>query len=240
MKKTVIRLCLAWLLLIPAWSLAQEDLVTAVAAQGSESVPYVLNYRNLNPRYVLVLFPGGNGIVNPRMQDGKLVYDKKGNFLLRARKHLVDDEFVTVATNSTSDREKVQTLIDDLKKRFPQARIYFMGTSRGTHDTMELAEFLSDKVAGEIHTASMTRIDSFDASKYANRHLVVHHKNDGCWATPYLSAEASHLKYGNDFIAMEGGISEGKLCEAFAHHGFNGIEQQTADAIKKWVRQGNK
>ncbi|SFN10307.1 hypothetical protein SAMN05660284_00516 [Formivibrio citricus] len=240
MKNIAIRLCLAWLTMVPAWSLAGEELGTALSAKGGEPVPYVLNFKNLAPKYVLVLFPGGSGVVDPRMEDGELVYRAKGNFLLRARKFLVDDEFVTVATNSTSDTEKVQTLIDDLKKRFPQARIYFMGTSRGTYATLELADYLADKVAGEIHTASMARIDAFDARKHANRHLIVHHKDDPCWVTPFASAEAAHKKYGNDFIAMEGGISVGKACEARSHHGFNGIEQETAEAIKTWVRRDHK
>ena len=37
---------------------------------------------------------------------------------------------------------------------------------------------------------------------------------------------------------MEGGISVGHPCEAFAYHGYNGIERETIDAIKKWIRQG--
>lgn len=237
MNNPAIRLGAALLLALSSWCLADEMLITTAPAKDSEPVAYVLNFRNMTPKYVLVLFPGGNGIVDPRMQDGKLVYGKRGNFLLRARKFLVDDDFVTVATNSTHDKERVLALINDLKSRFYGAKIYFVGTSRGTYDTMELAEYLADKVAGEIHTSSLSQIASFDARKYANRHLVVHHKEDNCRVTPFSAAEASHLKYGNDLIVMEGGISQGHPCEALAYHGYNGIEQQTAKAIKRWVTQ---
>ena len=219
--------------------LAGEDLITTAQEKSGETVPYVLNYNNLSPSYVLILFPGGSGVVDPHMEDGKLVYKAKNNFLLRARIYFVDDEFVTVSTNSTQNTERIQAVIDDLKKRFPAARIYLVGTSKGTYDTMRLAEYLSDKIAGEVHTSSLQSIYSFDAKKYANRQLVVHHRDDSCKSTPFGAAEHSHTSYGNDFIVMEGGITAGDACEAFAHHGYNGIEKETADAIKKWVKQGS-
>ena len=35
-----------------------------------------------------------------------------------------------------------------------------------------------------------------------------------------------------------GGTAEGDPCQAFGHHGYNGIERETIDAIKQWIRQG--
>jgi hypothetical protein len=35
---------------------------------------------------------------------------------------------------------------------------------------------------------------------------------------------------------MEGGSSTGDACQAFSFHGFYGIEQQTIDQIKAWIR----
>ena len=218
--------------------LAADELVTTAHYANGEQVPYILNSNNALPRYVIILFPGGSGTVNPRIQDGKLVYGFKGNFLLRARPFIVDEEFATVTTNSTQSEERIQAVLDDIKGRFPNAQIYLMGTSNGTGPTMALAGYLSDKISGEIHTSSGSEIHGFDARKYKNRQLVVHHKDDTCRFTPFFAAEASHQRYGNDFIAMEGGISVGDPCEAFAHHGYNGIEQETVNAIKKWIKQG--
>ncbi len=217
---------------------AKEELITTARYRDGEIVPYVLTYQNLSPRYVIILFPGGTGNVDPRMEDGKLVYGFKGNFLLRTRKHMVDNEFAAVATNSTKSEERIQAVLDDLKKRFPKARVYLMGTSRGTFDTIALAGYLSDKIAGEIHTSSLSDIASLDARKYKNRHLVVHHKNDGCSSTPFGPAKYSHDKYGTDFIVMEGGVGIGDPCEAQGHHGFRGVEKETIDAIKAWIKKG--
>ena len=238
MKPTLLAFLLGALSLSMQTCLAEETLITSAHYASGEQVPYILNHKNPSPKFVLILFPGGSGAVNPRMEDGKLVYGFKGNFLLRARKFIVDDEFATVTTNSTESKERIQALLDDIKIRYPAAQIYLAGTSRGTFSTIALAPYLEDKIAGEIHSSSMNQIYFFDARKFKNRHLVVHHRNDQCRATPFSSAESSHTKYGNDFIAMEGGISTGDPCEAFSHHGYNGIEEETVAAIKKWIRKG--
>lgn len=201
-------------------------------------MPYILNSSNATPRYVVILFPGGTGRVDPRIVNGELVYGFRGNFLLRSRTLIVDDEFATVTTNSSDDEERIQALLDDLTRRFPQAKVYLMGTSNGTASTMKLAGYLSEKIAGVIHTSSLSEIYGFDSRRYKNRQLIVHHRRDGCRGTPFFAAESAHRRFGTDFIAMEGGTSVGDPCEAFAYHGYNGIERETIDAIKKWIRQG--
>ena len=229
----------ALLMTMASTCLAADELVTSAAMPGGEVVPYVLNADSATPRYVLILFPGSTGVVDPHMEDGKLVYHEQSNFLLRARPFFVDQEFATVATNSTNSQERIQAVIDDLNKRFPGVKIYLMGTSRGTIDTMALAGYLSDRIAGEIHTSSMQVSAYFDASKYRNRQLFVHHKNDSCKSTPFGSVQSAHSRYGNELIVMEGGVSVGSPCEPFSYHGYNGIEKETADAIKQWVKRGD-
>jgi hypothetical protein len=218
--------------------LAGEDLITTAHNNSGEIIPYILNYANLTPRYVIILFPGGAGNMDPHLEDGKLVYGFKKNFVIRTRRFIVDNEFATVATNASQSKERIQAILDDLKNRFPTAQIYLMSTSKGTFDSMELAGYLSDKIAGVIHTSSLARIAAFDAGQYKNRQLVVHHRDDGCQVTPFSAAQASHDKYGTELIAMEGGISVGDPCEPFGHHGFNGIESETIAAIKQWIKQG--
>jgi hypothetical protein len=234
---------LAALLLLAQAGLAaaadyHEALVSSAQAASGETVPYVLDWRGASPKYVVILFPGGTGEVDPRMVNGKLVYRAQNNFLLRARPFLVDEEFAAVATNSTSSPERVQAVLDDLKRRFPETRIYLMGTSRGTLDTMALADYLSTRISGEIHTSSFAAVASLDATKYRNRQLLVHHEDDGCRATPAGAAQRSHERYGTPLILMRGGNAEGNPCQPFGHHGFNGIEKETIDAIKQWIRQG--
>src|SRR5271157_1745663 len=105
---------------------AGEDLIMTAKDKGGKVIPYILNYQNLSPQYAIILFPGGSGDVNPHMEGDKLVYELKENFLLRSRSFIVDEEFVTVTTNSTDEKEYIQAIIDDLKRRFPKVRIYLM------------------------------------------------------------------------------------------------------------------
>jgi hypothetical protein len=226
------------LLLTVQFTFAEEELLAAPYDDSENGVPYIFNHTGMQPLYILILFPGGSGLVDPKIVEGKLVYKAKGNFLLRARQYFVDEEFATVATNSTQSTSRIQALIDDLNRRFPNVRIYLIGTSKGTYDTLELAAYLSDKIAGEIHTSSMKRISFLNPKDYKNRQLIVHHRLDTCFVTPLSAAQSSHDKYGTELILIDGGISVGDECEAYAHHGYNGIEKETADAIKNWVRQG--
>ena len=215
-----------------------EELVTTARQVNGETVPYVLNIAGTAPQFVLILFPGGSGRLDPHLQDGELVYGLKGNFLIRSRRYFVDDEFATVSTNTTENPERIQALLDDLARRFPKASVYLVGTSAGTTATMALSGYLSRRIAGVIHTASMSDIYRFDSRPFGNRQLIVHHRNDPCRFTPFFAAESAHQRFGTDFIPMDGGKSVGDPCEAFSHHGFNGIERETVDAIKAWVRQG--
>lgn len=239
-----IRRTAGWLLLafaLPAAGagLPADELITTATTAGGEVVPYILNAANSQPEFITILFPGGNGQMNPRLDDERVVYGFGGNFLIRGREFIVDDEFATVATNTTSDESRVQALLDDLKRRYPNAQIYLMGTSRGTIATVKLAPFLADRIAGVIHTSSMgSSIHAFNAKEFRNRQLIVHHRNDQCKVTRYNSAEHAHEAYGTELITMEGGVSEGDPCEAFAHHGYRGIERETMDAIKQWIRRG--
>jgi len=228
------------LILTTAVCFAGEELITTARDKNGKVIPYILNYQNLSPHYAIILFPGGNGYVNPHMEGDRLVYNLQKNFLLRSRKFIVDDEFVTVTTDSSDSTDRIQAILDDLKRRFSGLQIYLMGTSNGTISTIALAEYLSDKIAGEIHTSSRASIASFDAKKYMNRHLVVHHQLDACSATPLYAAKKSNEKYGTDLLIMTGGKDEGHPCQALSHHGYNGIERETVDAIKEWIKQGSK
>jgi hypothetical protein len=230
--------CLVVALLLLSSTLPAAELLVSSARQADGTVvPYVLTQKAPAPKYLIILFPGGSGVVDPHMEGDQLVYSAKGNFLLRAREQIVDDEFATVATNTSSNPERIQAIIDDLKLRFGRARIYLMSTSRGTLASMDLAAYLSGRIAGEIHTSSMSNIAFFDPRSLANRQLLVHHKDDGCRATPFSAALHAHEQYGIELIAMEGGESRGKWCQPYAHHGYNGIEEQTVAAIKAWIKR---
>jgi hypothetical protein len=40
-----------------------------------------------------------------------------------------------------------------------------------------------------------------------------------------------------ELLTVQGGTSRGDPCEAFAYHGFNGVEAETVGKIAAWVTQ---
>jgi hypothetical protein len=214
-----------------------DQLIDNVKYSNEFTVAYILTSQNQSPQYVLILMPGGAGTLNPHINnEGKLQFDFAGNFLIRSRNRFCDTQFSTASTNSTESPERIEALINDLQKRFPKAQICMVGTSRSTYSTMGLAEKFDGKINCIIHTASMNQSARFDTRKFKSRHLMVHHKNDPCHLTTYASTQSNHERYKTPLITMEGGSSTGDSCQAFSYYGFNGIEQQTIDQIKAWIR----
>lgn len=229
--------CAALLLLACAAgpAMARDELVTSARTTGGETIPYILTSKPGTPAYAVILMPGGQGRVNPRMMDGKLVFAGGGNFLIRSRELFADGRFVAVSTDATSTPDRMLAIVHDLETRYGKIPIYIIGTSRSTEATMALAKPLDGLVAGFVHSSSMSGIAGFDPRGLKSRHLIVLHVRDACRVTSPSAGAASHSKYGTELIEMNGGTSTGDDCEAYAHHGYNGIEKETVDRIKAWI-----
>jgi hypothetical protein len=219
---------------VPAASM--DQLIETAKYSSGEIIPYILTAQQPNPKYAVILMPGGDGHLDPHLSDGQIVFQASGNFLIRSRGVFADEEFVAISTDSTGNLERMSVILQDVSNRFPGIKIYIIGTSRSTLSTMKLSEPLDGKVAGFVHTSSMGDIASFNTKNFKSRHLVVHHKKDTCKKTLFYWAELNHKKYRTELLTMEGGISEGDPCKAFSHHGYNGIEKQTIDKIKAWIK----
>src|SRR4029077_19951795 len=122
-KGFAVRIALFALALAAQCAFAAEELITTARKADGEAVPYILDSVKATPSYVVILFPGGSGRVDPHVENGQLVYAFGGNFLVRSRPFIVDDEFATVTTNSSDSEERIQAVLDDLKRRFPAAQI---------------------------------------------------------------------------------------------------------------------
>lgn len=223
-----------------AW--ARDELVTSAVTPGGETIPYILTSKDGTPisgvAYAVILMPGGKGILNPRMVNGKIAFAFGGNFLIRSRELFADGRFVAASTDATSTPARIMAIVRDLERRYGKLAVYVIGTSRSTEATMALAGPLDGQVAGFVHTSSMNAIANFDPRRYRSRQLVVYHRLDACRVTVPSAAAASRASYGTEVIEMEGGKSTGDDCEAYAYHGYNGVEAATVDRIKAWIAAG--
>jgi hypothetical protein len=217
---------------------ARDQVISSAHYANGDAVPYLLTVADhAKPKYVLILMPGGAGRLEPQMRDGKIAFMAKGNFLIRSRNLFADHETAVISTDASGSPERIGAITEDARRRFADVKFYVLGTSRSTLDTIQLAERMDGKVAGFVHTSSFNAIASLDTRALKSRQLIVHHQKDGCNYTLYGAAQRNHEKFGTELISMEGGISQGDPCEAFAYHGYNGIERETVDKIKAWIKQ---
>ena len=215
------------------------DELALVRSGDAGAVAYVLTTGGGTPTYAVILMPGGNGILDPRMNNkGQVSMRAGGNFLIRSRALFASGPFVAASTDATTSPERILAIAGDLQKRFGPLKVYVVGTSRSTESTMALSAPLDGKVAGFVHSSSMNPIGSFDTRNFRSRHLIVLHRSDPCRVTQPSNGAAAHRKYGTELIEMDGGKSTGPDCEAFSHHGYNGIEAETVEKIKAWIVAG--
>lgn len=221
-----------------AQALATDQLITTAHHANGDPVPYLLTSdENVKPRYILILMPGGAGNMNLKWLDGQISFGFKSNFLIRSRTLFADEETVVISTDASGSEDRMGAIVADAKQRFPDARVFILGTSRSTLDTIQLATRMDGKVAGFVHTASFSAIAWLDTTALKSRHLLVHHQKDGCRHTLYGGALRNHEDFGTPLITMDGGVSVGDPCEALAFHGFNGIEKETVNKIRAWIMQ---
>jgi hypothetical protein len=223
-------------LLRPAW--AADELAIGAMPDGT-TVPYILTKSgDEKPRYAIVLMPGGDGILAPRMSNGRLGFAGANDFLIRSRALFGTGPFVAASIDATSKPIHILAIAADLQKRFGPLAGYVIGTSRSTEATMALSAPLDGKVTGFIHTSSMGGIAFFDTRKFRSRHLIVLNRLDTCRLSLPAAGQAAHRDYGTNLIVMAGGRTVGDDCAPDSQHGFSGIEALTVEKIQAWILDG--
>ena len=142
------------------------------------------------------------------------------------------------------------TVIAWARQRFGKP-VWLVGTSRGTQSVAYLATTLTGASApdGIVLTSSVLvstpegrsaarSVQDMPLEKLRMPVLVVHHERDDCRVCPpsLLPALMAKLPPATSRLILEqGGKSEGPACEAFAHHGYNGIEDKVVADIAAWI-----
>ena len=211
------------------------------------------------PRAAAVLFPGGQGDL--RIAPDGRVDRMKGNFLVRSRELFAQQGIAVAVIAPPSDRQDLRGFrqtrehVEDVRAVLAWLRkeagvpVWLIGTSRGTQSAGFIATQLALSEGGAdgiVLTSTVLRGNARDRpvpdmplARIAVPVLVVHHRDDGCRACAF--ADVPKLMAGltgtprKELIAAEGGTSEGDPCEAFAHHGYNGIEREVVEKIAGWM-----
>lgn len=214
-----------------------------------------------NPRATVVLFAGGHGGLQIAA-DGALRWGR-GNFLIRSRDLFAAQGLAVVLIDAPSDRQEAPFLagfrqtrehVADVKaviawlRRELRVHVWLVGTSRGTQSAAFIATETSPDQGGPdgiVLTSSIMRdprgrpVPDMPLERITVPVLVVHHKQDGCHLCAFAGAPRlmTRLTKARDkeLLAVDGGVDQGDPCEAFAYHGYNGLEREVVAKIAAWI-----
>lgn len=247
--------CVA-LLLAATFSAGAVEIVTVSGRKG-ETQSYLLMHNAPPPKAVAVMFPGGEGLLRLRTEGNSVKFSQGRNFLIRTRGMVRDNEVAVAIVDSPSDQQRagmddgfrtgrahvedVAAVVRDLRARFSGAKIFLIGTSRGTLSAAYAGRSLGDAVDGVILTSSVFHggrnaigLYGYDFGGIKAPLLFVHHVYDGCRPCPYREAESLGRRF--PLISVSGGKpAESDPCEPLAAHGYFGKEEETVKAMKAWM-----
>lgn len=252
---------------VPAHAQGLKEELISVDLSGSKKQVGVFSLKIgvEKPTKLAVLLPGSPSVVRPVVENGVMMNSRlTGNFLIRARRFIVDDSVASLIVDCQSEsgdecsssyqaskqrQEDVDKLIAEVKTRNPSITdVWLVGTSMGTISSSFMPIYNPAGYAGSIHTAAITdpyargsyrELGGFDYKKSTVPQFFVHHVNDPCSLTTYPSAKTIAEKYNVPLISVLGGSGfQGGVCEAFTEHGFRGKEKEVMNAMTAIIKTG--
>ena len=248
---------LAAVTLLPVRALEAQAFATDIPLDGG-GVERVLFAGPANPRAILILFPGGDGVVD--IGNGAAIGRERGNFLVRTLPLWTAQGFAVAILDAPQHQSllgrrhtpayaaAIDRAIDFARSR-ANAPIWLVGTSQGSTAAANGAARLGGKVAGVVLTSAVTRTPRngpgetvFDANPEAIAvpALVVANLGDTCGITPPADANALAARLSRsprkEVILVQSSDIRSDPCQAMSPHGFLGIEPMVVQRIAAWLR----
>jgi pimeloyl-ACP methyl ester carboxylesterase len=199
---------------------------------------------------------GGLGAVHLERRSAAEVLGPKGNFLLRSAEQLLSPDLAVAIVDAPSDQASGMEdsfrlgnehatdqgmLVAALRRRLPGAKMFLVGTSRGTISAAYLAQALGPTIDGVALTSTVFRaskrglgLSLFRFESIKTPLLLVHHAEDGCPVCPYKEAQALAVR--SPLITVRGGIEpESGPCDPLSNHGYFGREAAVIQALRHWI-----
>lgn len=247
---------LAATLALPAACACAQQIVTVPTRPGVTQSFFIAGMGEAAPKAVALVYSGGYGVIQLRLENGRPKF-QTGNFLVRSRGDFIRNGVLPVLVEVPSDFSggvpdryrrsddqvtDARAVLAEIRKRYASIPVYIVTTSRSTLSGAYLGQVLAPtEIAGVVLSSSMVApgrgwesLAGFDFKSVRSALLFVHHREDGCKATPYYAAE----RIAQDFtlISVSGGLAATSgPCEPFAPHGYYGREAQAVDAIAAWM-----
>lgn len=211
---------------------------------------------------VLLFYRGYPGIARIDGADGQVKYLNGQEHFEEMIPALLTAGISTVTLDCPSDQQSAcrdpyrssQQHADDVKALISVLRsmgfneFHLMGHSYGGVSSHWLSVRLGDELKSVIHSATQSTsppfinadlaasMKDFPHSAVKTQAVYLHHRDDLCNLTPYSYAK-THGKDGR-LITVIGGDRAGPTCGAGSYHGYVGRRAQVAQALVKWIRDG--
>jgi hypothetical protein len=243
----------------PNAALANEVIVAQLPGR---SIAALVSHKPAATKFThaIALFPGSPGYFELRVEDGKIQHGMRGNFLIRARRHFLDEGYLTVIIDAPSDQqpyfapsfretprygEDVRAIVEAVSKKYGALDWTFIGTSEGSVSAAYAARMVPE-TKRVVLTASVVNpnkrgrgLEVVDIQRIKIPVLWVHHRRDPCVATPHHRVKSYAEETKTPLVTVTGvGDRRGDPCEAFSEHGFVGMEAKTIRAILSWINTG--
>jgi dienelactone hydrolase len=262
MKRFFALVNLCFLLFGPtAWAQVYTETVVDVSSRPGVTQRFLLCSSD-QVKANVILFAGGHGGLQIQ-NDGAILWGA-GNFLVRTRDMFAVLGLQAAVIDAPSDRQVYPYLsgfrqtsqhADDIKaviawlRQQAKVPVWLVGTSRGTQSAafigtqLPLADggpdglVLTSTVLIDPNSRAVPNIPGLE--NIGVPVLVAHHRQDGCSLCPY--AELPNLMNKltgtprKKLLTFDGGQNIGDPCEAWANHGFNGIEAEVVIKISQWI-----
>jgi pimeloyl-ACP methyl ester carboxylesterase len=233
---------------------AAEASVTELSLRDG-GMQRVLFVAPANPRAVLIMLPGGNGMVEFG-PDG--AFRRMGSsFLLRTLPLWREQGFATAVLSSPNGMsllgyrhtpayaEAVGQAVDFVRSRVNRP-VWLIGTSQGATAAVAAAARLGGRVAGIVVMSSVTGRSSagetlFDSEpgRVAVPVLIVGNTRDTCPASPPDAAariaETLTQAPRKEILYLESADLKGQPCGAESPHGYFGIERETVERVAERI-----
>ena len=230
MRVAHVAFCLSLLLGIathgPAQSAGVEQSTVSVGGVSAALL------KPANPHGGIILLAGGEGNIGVGA-NGTIA--RQGNQLVRTRMAYASLGFAVLVPDCCVD---VAAAVQYMRT---YGKVTLVGTSRGTQraargiaggakpDRLVLTSGFLTNESGD--TDNVMNIVGSPAALPPT--LIVHHRNDGCFKTqpagvaPFVAWSRGKARA----RWLDGGTTTGNPCEAWSHHGFNGIDGQVVSAV---------
>lgn len=238
-----------------------DEVVTLNTRAGVTQSILIWQPHRPNPRSVILLIPGGLGNIGLNSKNAPAEAEDPYLFSNR-REALLQGGFAVAVIDAPSDQEDLtqefrtspqhltdlQAVMNEIQRRFPDARLVVMAHSRGTVSASQILQKLGARVSAAVFFSGLYRASAPAASvpsagpglsrlDWASLNvpvLLVHHTQDSCPVAPFAAAVSTKVP----LIAVNGAAdrSDASGCgNPASNHWLAGMESAVAQEVTNWL-----